>query len=107
MAKFPNELAEIIWNLKRQLLEIIDAATVGELTLFELFGETSDTMPFLDELKSVAELNDTLFDRGITVRTFPQVFLDDEHIGGYTELYARVAMSNYDFEIFEIDDDCF
>jgi glutaredoxin len=59
------------------------------------------------KLKSVAELNDTLFDRGITVRTFPQVFLDDEHIGGYTELYARVAMSNYDFEIFEIDDDCF
>jgi glutaredoxin len=59
------------------------------------------------KLKSVAELNDTLSDRGITVRTFPQVFLDDEHIGGYTELYARVAMSNYDFEIFEIDDDCF
>jgi len=59
------------------------------------------------KLKSVAELNDALFDRGITVRTFPQVFLDDEHIGGYTELYARVAMSNYDFEIFEIDDDCF
>jgi glutaredoxin len=56
------------------------------------------------KLKSVAELNDTLSDRGITVRTFPQVFLDDEHIGGYTELYARVAMTNYDFEI---DDDCF
>jgi glutaredoxin len=56
------------------------------------------------KLKSVAELNDALFDRGITVRTFPQVFLDDEHIGGYTELYARVAMTNYDFEI---DDDCF
>jgi glutaredoxin len=52
----------------------------------------------------VAELNDTLFDRGITVRTFPQVFLDDEHIGGYTELYARVAMTNYDFEI---DNNCF
>ncbi|HAT15167.1 MAG TPA: hypothetical protein DCS91_17725 [Microcoleaceae bacterium UBA11344] len=54
MAKFPNELAEIIWNLKRQLLDIVDAAT-AELTLFELFGETSDTIPFLDELKSVAE----------------------------------------------------
>jgi glutaredoxin 3 len=56
------------------------------------------------KFNSVAELNDALFNRGITVRTFPQVFLDDEHIGGYTELYARVAMSNYEFEI---DDDCF
>ena len=56
------------------------------------------------KLKSVAELNDALFDRGITVCTFPQVFLDDEHVGGYTELYVRVAMTNYDFEI---DDDCF
>jgi hypothetical protein len=56
MAKFQNELAEIIWNLKRQLLDIIDAAaTTAELTLFELFGETSDTLPFLDKLKSVAE----------------------------------------------------
>ena len=55
MAKFPNELAEKIWNLKRQLLDIIDAATTAELTLFELLGETNDTSPFLDELKSVAE----------------------------------------------------
>ena len=55
MAKFPNELAENIWNLKRQLLDIIDAATTAELTLFELLGETNDTSPFLDELKSVAE----------------------------------------------------
>jgi len=55
MAKFQNELAEIIGNLKRPLLDIIDAATTAELTLFELFGETSDTLPFLDEPKSVAE----------------------------------------------------
>jgi hypothetical protein len=35
MAKIPNELAETIWSLKRQLLEIIDAATSAEFTLFE------------------------------------------------------------------------
>jgi len=63
MAKFPHELAEIIWNLKRQLLEIVDAATAAELTPFELFGETSDTMPFLDELKSVAERATPWFSR--------------------------------------------
>lgn len=55
MAKFTNELEEIIWQLKRQLLDIIDTATAAELNLFEMVGETSDTMPFLDELKSVAE----------------------------------------------------
>lgn len=63
MAKFPNELAEDIWNLKRQLLEIVDAATAAELALFELFGETSDTIPFLDELKSVAERATPWFSR--------------------------------------------
>ncbi len=63
MAKFPKELAEIIWNLKRQLLDIVDAATAAELTLFQLFGETSDTIPFLDELKSVAERATPWFSR--------------------------------------------
>ena len=62
MAKFPRELAEIIWNLKRQLLDIVDA-TAAELTLFQLFGETSDTMPFLDELKRVAERATPWFSR--------------------------------------------
>lgn len=55
MAKFPTELAEVIWNLKRQLLDIIDISTAAELTLFESFGETTETILFLDELKSVAE----------------------------------------------------
>ena len=55
MAKFQNEFGEIIWTLKRQLLDIIDAATAAELTLFEMVGETSETLPFLDELKNVAE----------------------------------------------------
>jgi hypothetical protein len=34
MAKLPTEVAETIWILKRQLLEIVDAATAVEDTLF-------------------------------------------------------------------------
>ncbi len=63
MAKFSIELGEAIWNLKRQLLDIVDTATAAELTLFESFGETSETIPFLDELKSVAERATPWFSR--------------------------------------------
>ncbi|MFP4298298.1 MAG: hypothetical protein ACLFT0_10595 [Spirulinaceae cyanobacterium] len=55
MAKIPDKLAERIWSLKRQLLEIVNAATLAEFTLFERFGETNETLPLLDELKNVAE----------------------------------------------------
>ena len=55
MAKLSRELEETIWILKRQLLDIINSATEVEFGLFEMLGETSDTIPFLDELKSVAE----------------------------------------------------
>ncbi|WP_204106559.1 MULTISPECIES: hypothetical protein [Spirulina sp. CCY15215] len=63
MAKFPDELAETIWNLKRQLLEIVDAATSAELVLFERFGETNEILPLLDELKNVAERDAPWFSR--------------------------------------------
>jgi len=35
MGKLPREIAETIWSLKRQLLDIIDDATEAEYTLFE------------------------------------------------------------------------
>jgi hypothetical protein len=35
MAKLPREIAETIWILKRQLLDIIDDATEAEYSLFE------------------------------------------------------------------------
>lgn len=34
MAKLPIEIAETIWNLKRQLLNIIDDATEAEYIAF-------------------------------------------------------------------------
>ena len=55
MAKLSPETAQIIWDLQHQLLEIIDTARTIELSLFEAFGETVDTIPFLDELQSIAQ----------------------------------------------------
>jgi len=56
------------------------------------------------KLLNVAELNDTLSVRGLTAKTFPQVFFDDVHIGGYTELHAHITKED---DVFDIDDDCF
>lgn len=55
MARLPIEVAETIWTLKRQLLEIIDAATAAEETIFRNLGETELTIVVLDELKRVSE----------------------------------------------------
>jgi hypothetical protein len=55
MAKLSLETAQTIWDLQHQLLEIIDTARTLELSLFEAFGETEDTIPFLDELQSIAQ----------------------------------------------------
>ncbi len=55
MAKFPEETIELIWQLKRQSLEIVDEATAVEFRLFELFGETEETISHLEEMKNVAD----------------------------------------------------
>lgn len=55
MAKLPTETSVTLWNLKRQLLDLVDEGTAAEFTLFEQFGETDRTISYLDELKSVVE----------------------------------------------------
>lgn len=55
MAKLPNDTSETIWNLKRQLAEIIEDAKAAEFALFNSFGETERTIVYLDELQNVAE----------------------------------------------------
>jgi hypothetical protein len=55
MAKLSPETAQTIWDMQHQLLEIIDTARTLELSLFDAFGETEDTIPFLDELQSIAQ----------------------------------------------------
>ncbi|MEK0183036.1 MAG: hypothetical protein EAZ78_15620 [Oscillatoriales cyanobacterium] len=55
MAKFPPDITEIVNRLKQQSLDIVDGVTAAELALFELFGETEQTLPFFDELMTVLE----------------------------------------------------
>jgi 3-methyladenine DNA glycosylase/8-oxoguanine DNA glycosylase len=63
MAKLPIEESEVIWTLKRQLLEIIDTATAAEENLFSNHGETELTVAVLDELKRVSERATPWFSR--------------------------------------------
>ncbi|MGK7878200.1 MAG: hypothetical protein AB4426_34310 [Xenococcaceae cyanobacterium] len=55
MVKLPTEVVETIWNLKRQLLDIVDEAKAAEFILLERFGETDRTIIALDELQDIAE----------------------------------------------------
>lgn len=55
MAKLPIATIEIIIRLKQDLLAVIDEATAAEFLLLSGFGETDETLPFLDEMKNVAE----------------------------------------------------
>ncbi len=54
MAKLSPNLLETIFNLLKQLSELVDNATEAEYLLFESFGETDETINSLDELKGVA-----------------------------------------------------
>jgi hypothetical protein len=54
MGKLSPETAQTIWDLQKQLLEIIDTAKTLELSLFESFGETERSIIYLDELQSIA-----------------------------------------------------
>lgn len=53
MAKLPTETLEIIWNLLKQLSQLVEDATETEYQLFEIFGETDSTIAYLEELKNV------------------------------------------------------
>jgi hypothetical protein len=55
MAKLPEQTTETINRLKQQSLDIVDTALESEFTLFELFGETDQTISFFEDLKTVAE----------------------------------------------------
>ncbi|MFB2880201.1 hypothetical protein [Floridanema aerugineum] len=61
MAKLTPEISQNIALLKQQLLDIVDEATAAELTLFERFGETSETMTPLNDLRDIAEQASTRF----------------------------------------------
>lgn len=54
MAKLPVETAETIWTLLRQLLNLVEDAGAAEFALFDRFGETDSTIPYLTYLKNAA-----------------------------------------------------
>ncbi|PSB57145.1 hypothetical protein [Chamaesiphon polymorphus] len=89
MGKLNPQTTQTIWDLQRQLLEIIDSAKTLELSLFESFGETERTINYLDELQSIAEQATDRFTRFSTFQirianTQPPVSSD------IIELVARV-----------------
>jgi hypothetical protein len=68
MAKLSLQTAQTIWDLQHQLLEIIDTARTLELLLFEAFGETARTIPYLDELQNIARQGTERFSRFSTLQ---------------------------------------
>jgi hypothetical protein len=68
VAKLSLGTAQTIWDLQHQLLEIIDIARTLELALFEAFGETDRTIPYLDELQSIAQQGTERFTRFSTLQ---------------------------------------
>jgi hypothetical protein len=63
MGKLNPETAQTIWDFQKQLLEIIHTARTLELSLFESFGETDQSIIYLDELQSIAEQATDRFSR--------------------------------------------
>lgn len=54
MAKLSQEINNTLSSIKETLLDIIDEASFIEYKLFEIRGETEETIPFLDEMKNVS-----------------------------------------------------
>lgn len=63
MAKLPLEVTKTLWNLKQQLLEIVEQVMATEYDIFKSFGETNETLSYLDEMKNVAEEAETSYSR--------------------------------------------
>ncbi|MDF0555972.1 hypothetical protein [Kamptonema sp. UHCC 0994] len=55
MAKLPAQILIAIFNLQRQLVQLIDAAKTAEYNLFEEYGETDETVPDLEQLQNGTE----------------------------------------------------
>jgi hypothetical protein len=54
MAKLSSETLATIWSLIQKLSLLVEDATETEYILFERFGETDETIAYLEELKNVA-----------------------------------------------------
>jgi hypothetical protein len=68
MAKLSAETTEIINSLKQESLDTIDAATALEITIFQLFGETEQTLSYMEETKNIADEAISSFSRLSTLQ---------------------------------------
>jgi hypothetical protein len=55
MADLPEETVTTVFGLQRQLLKILNEATRFAFIIFEQFGETTETIPELNELQNIRE----------------------------------------------------
>jgi hypothetical protein len=55
MAKLSSEILTKIFELEKQLIEGIDEVAATEAIIFELYGETSFTLPVLEQLQNLKE----------------------------------------------------
>ena len=55
MANLPEEILAKVFELQKQLFQIINEATATDYNLTEQYGETSATLPELEELQNIRE----------------------------------------------------
>jgi hypothetical protein len=55
VAKLPDPVLTNIFTLQRRIIESIDTSTALEFRLLEQMGETTETLPELEELQSIRE----------------------------------------------------
>ena len=55
MANLPEEALTKVFNLQKQLFKIVNEATITDYNLVEQYGETSETLPELEELQNIRE----------------------------------------------------
>jgi predicted nucleic acid-binding Zn-ribbon protein len=63
MAKLDAETTEVINWLKQESLNLVDEASALEFKIFERFGETEQTLTYMDEMKNVEEEAIALYSR--------------------------------------------
>ncbi|WP_019499618.1 hypothetical protein [Pseudanabaena sp. PCC 6802] len=63
MADLPQDMADIIWHLKRELLSLVNDTTATEFMVLELFGENELTEVIFGELSNVREKASSWFER--------------------------------------------
>lgn len=63
MAKLPHDTIGNIFELQHRLIDCLDSTTDTEFRLFELYGETHETLQELGELQNMREFLTSFYSR--------------------------------------------